>query len=420
MFRIWCSCVLATIVVFGQSGRTDAAFDKIPFEEWLKGGGEAPIRWSIRIFPARLSQNQRLEEYIWIEVDSAELLNRHERDQLIAFLEIRDQSNRVYRTQCPLNLEKGTAPTEQRSVRSVQLAYVLPGDYVLTAAVYDTVSKQHNLKQMRWRVPELVHDPLPGAWRDLPAVDFSGQIVDNPPRLYLPVKSRRPVHIELVVNEGIYPDTISRLIPQLFAISQMEVLYGSMNVTLLDLDRQKVRFSQEVGSNLNWRRLLSAMNASNSNRVDARVLEHSKEAAQFFVSEVRKRLERSESDDRERVVIVLSAPRRLPRGEDLRPIQATLQTGSRVFYVRSYPPPYGPGELLPPYPVEPHLNDDHEGPANTPTYSEAHLRRQRIEGSADSLEPTLKPLAPHVFNVTTPEQFRNALAKIMTEISQQK
>jgi hypothetical protein len=38
----------------------------------------------------------------------------------------------------------------------------------------------------------------------------------------------------------------------------------------------------------------------------------------------------------------------------------------------------------------------------------------------DSLEGTLKPLAPRVFNVTTPLEFRKALASIMSEISQLK
>jgi hypothetical protein len=38
----------------------------------------------------------------------------------------------------------------------------------------------------------------------------------------------------------------------------------------------------------------------------------------------------------------------------------------------------------------------------------------------DSLERTLKPLAPRLFNVTTPIEFRNALAAIIGEISQLK
>jgi hypothetical protein len=35
----------------------------------------------------------------------------------------------------------------------------------------------------------------------------------------------------------------------------------------------------------------------------------------------------------------------------------------------------------------------------------------------DQLEPTLKPLAPRLFDVETPEDFRKALAAILTEIA---
>jgi hypothetical protein len=38
----------------------------------------------------------------------------------------------------------------------------------------------------------------------------------------------------------------------------------------------------------------------------------------------------------------------------------------------------------------------------------------------DSLARTLKPLAPRMFNVRSPMEFRNALAAIMNEISQPK
>jgi hypothetical protein len=37
----------------------------------------------------------------------------------------------------------------------------------------------------------------------------------------------------------------------------------------------------------------------------------------------------------------------------------------------------------------------------------------------DQLESTLKPLAPRLFDVDTPEQFRKALATVLAEISTQ-
>jgi hypothetical protein len=41
----------------------------------------------------------------------------------------------------------------------------------------------------------------------------------------------------------------------------------------------------------------------------------------------------------------------------------------------------------------------------------------RGPSTEDSLARTLKPLAPRVFDVTNPMEFRSALASIITEIS---
>jgi hypothetical protein len=411
------AAAMATVAVGQSRLPEDSAFEKIPFEDWLKGGDQAHIQWSMRVGPAHLSERQRLEASVWVDVAAEEFVTRNRPGQVMAFLEIRDRDNHVYRIHRSLIRRKSS---DAASVEWVQHVFLLPGDYDVAAAVYDEISKEHSLRRMTLRIPKLAHDPLPGAWRDMPIVDFSSQLVNNPPRLSLPLKTERPVRIEVIVNEAIYPSTMDRLTALLLSISQIEILNGSMRVTLLDLDHRKVSFTQEVVGNLDWQRLMAAMHRNNPNKVDAHVLENSKEETQFFVSEIRERLERTETEERERVIIVLSAPRRLPKEQDLQPVQSTPPPGSRVFYIRSYPLPYSPEELLPQYPVEPNLNDVHEGPANSQPASEVRLRLQRIEGSSDSLEPTLKRFAPRLFNVVTPEQFRSALAKILIEISQDK
>jgi hypothetical protein len=42
-----------------------------------------------------------------------------------------------------------------------------------------------------------------------------------------------------------------------------------------------------------------------------------------------------------------------------------------------------------------------------------------LSAQADQLEPFLKPLDPHLFDVMSDEQFRKALAQIMSELSGQ-
>jgi hypothetical protein len=249
-------------------------------------------------------------------------------------------------------------------------------------------------------------------------------------RLYLPVQNRRPVRVEVVVNES--PTEASRrpghnrsrnmgsLIPALKVLSQMDIRDGSINATLLDLERRKVSFSQEDASPLDWTRLRAALMENDPNQIDVHALEKHEQNAQFFVSEIRKRLESTEQNgdvplgltaEPARVLIVLSGPMAFPKGQDLRPIEATPEPGTRVFYIRYYPP--WPGvEFGPP----PGLAGRHGGsPVRPPAPGPG-----RGAPLDDSLAKTLKPLSPRVFDVRTPMEFRNALAAIVSDISQLK
>jgi hypothetical protein len=278
-------------------------------------------------------------------------------------------------------------------------------------------------------VPEIQRDPLPEAGHNLPEVEFvtlgeapdAWYLPEITSRLYLPVLNERPVRVEVVVNESptelatrragrAMKRNMGNLIPALRALSEMDIKDGSINVTLLDLERRKVSFNQEAASNLDWARLRSALMDNDTNSIDVHALENHEQNAQFFVSEIRKRLEIGE--DSARVLIVLSGPMAFPKGQDLRPIEATPEPGVRVFYVRYYPPAPGfqgggtPENMRPRGRLPP--------PPNVPG---APVRGTSTE---DSLARTLKPLAPRVFDVTTPIEFRSAIATIISEISRLK
>jgi len=405
----------------------------------LKGGGEAHLRWSAEISASRLGVQQRLVVVLSVRIDGAEFVKRNIPGQVVVFLEIRDQDDRVFRTHRALHFDELKNAGALAAVSLDQYTFILPGDYQVAAAVYDAQSKEHVLKKMKLHVPELARDPLPGSWRNFPEVEFV--TITEPPdgwfmpeissRLSLPVQNARPVRVEVVVNES--PTelatrrvgrTISRnmgnLIPALKALSQMEIRNGSIDVTLLDLERRKVSFNQEQVSKLDWPRLRAALLDNDPNQIDVHALENHEQNAQFFVSEVRKRLDSTESNgdvplgltaDPARVLIVLSGPMAFPKGQDLRPIEAAPEPGTRVFYIRYYPP-------RPNFQSEPQLEGMHPRGRLPPAPNvPAPVRGGATE---DSLARTLKPLAPRIFDVTTPTEFRAALAAIMAEISQLK
>jgi hypothetical protein len=100
-------------------------------------------------------------------------------------------------------------------------------------------------------------------------------------------------------------------------------------------------------------------------------------------------------------------------GQDLRPIEfmGGAEQGSRVFYICYYPP-------LQVVPGEARQEDfGHHGRVAPSPVPHATVVGTPVE---DSLARTLKPLAPRLFNVRSPMEFRNALAAIINEISQLK
>lgn len=440
MRRIFYLAYACSIAGWAQTGLPDPVFDHIPFDQWLQDGGEAHIKWSAAARPSRLSVNQRLGVVLAVRIDGSEFVKRTGPGQVVVFLELRDREDRVFRTHQALRFDEVKNPENLAEIAFDQNAFILPGDYQFAAAVLDTQSKEHALKKIKLRVPEIQRDPLPEASRNMPEVEFvtpgeppdSWYLPEIKSHLYLPVLNERPVRVEVVVNESPTELAIRRagramkrnmgnLIPALRVLSEMDIKNGSINVTLLDLERRKVSFNQESASKLDWTRLRAALMDNDTNQIDVHALENHEQNAQFFVSEVRKRLENTESNgdvplgltaDPARVLIVLSGPMAFPKGQDLRPIEAAPEPGVRVFYIRYYPPPPGFQPAGPP--------ENMRGRGRLPPPPNVPGAPARGSSTEDSLARTLKPLAPRVFDVSTPIEFRSAIATIISEISKLK
>lgn len=375
--------VVLTIAALGQPLRPQSPDQNFP-DELLSTKGQAAIRWNLRVSPVRLGESQRLQTSIRAEIGDDESAGR----RLSFFVEIRDRGNRMYRSR----VFAGRGRSSHLSW--IQPVCIVPGEYKLAAVVYDTQSKEHSVKQANLRVPELRHDPLPGLWHDLPKVEYSR--CDSAP-LSLPLQTWKPIRLEIVLNESMNRNQMGSLIPRLEVISTLAIRNGSMGVTMLDLERRRVSFSQELATKLDRRGVRAAVRENEPLKIDAQSLSDYKDNAQFFVSEIRRRLEKR-GPEAEHVLIVMSAPRTFPQGEDLTRIQATPQPGGHIFYIRCRPVFYAFQLASMGFSV--------------------HPRALRSDPNADSLEQTLKPLNPRLFDVTTPAQFRRALGTIMSEISQ--
>src|SRR5271156_6489939 len=98
MLRILPTLLIGWLAAFGQEGLPDPVFRNVPFDEWLKGGEDARIRFTMRVLPPRLSSHQRMAVAIAVEVDGSEFTKRPKSGQIVVFLEIRDHDGKVYRT----------------------------------------------------------------------------------------------------------------------------------------------------------------------------------------------------------------------------------------------------------------------------------------------------------------------------------
>jgi hypothetical protein len=282
----------------------------------------------------------------------------------------------------------------------------VPGDYEVAAAVYDSLSKEHSLKRTKLRVPQVWRDPLRSVWRDLPTVALGGRACFQPP-LPLVLNTSEPARIDVMVNRPVKPSSIPA---RLRLISEMEILNGSIAVTLLDLQDRKVKTL--TAAHTQDESALWPRSPQNRYIADVHAIENDPQSELFFVSEVRKRLESLQSAEGEHALVILSEPRKFPKDANVQPIELKRPPATRVLYVRCL----GPHTYVSTPDVIPSILVT---PSSIPSVPSGPIVYDNTNYS-DSLERTLASLHPRLFDVATPEQFRHALAEIMSEIAQQK
>ena len=412
------------------NGAPDPVFSSMPFERWLAEGEPTHFRWSVRVGGAELNSHQRLQTRVEIQVDGNELVSRRGDGELGVMIQFEDGAKRLYQTHGGIDLKEVKDDTGKSNIQYLQDAFVLPGDYRVSVVIFDAKTRDHWAEQKTLHVSPLRNDPLPDAWKDLPAVELLRAL--EPPdswympylssRLRLPVATRHPVRIELLMNaspsgpsRGLNTGTannrnLANLVPALKVFSQMEAAGGSLHVTLLDIPNRRVIFEQDAVRRLDWTRLRAALTQADPNKIDVRSLEHREQNAPYFLQQVRERLAPASSaagaaDEPIRVLIVLAAPMTLDSGEKPRLPESEVKQQGPLYYVRYHLPP----ERMP-LGFEAFSRMGRRYPAGM----------QQPAGppeAFDSLQPLLKPLQPRLYDVYSPEQFRKALSSLLDEIA---
>lgn len=430
-FVLLACCWLRSVPGFSQVAASDPVFQNVPFDQWLQEGTQGPFHWSARVGGSVLTNHQRLRTRVEVTVDGSDLASRLGGGYLVMMVQFEDADHRIYQTHRGLDLERLSKEAVKSDIVYTQDVFVRPGDYRVGIAIFDSKTNEHGATVKTLRVSPPRNDALPDAWLDLPAVEFvpamdmpeSLYLPNSGARLRLPVESRRPLHLELMVNaspvrsqEGLHSGPANNrylieLLPALKVMSQLRVRNGGMRVSLFDLTRRRIVFEQSLPqwdrpedlsrpAELRWTRLRRGLGAANPSSIDVRALANREQNAQFFVEQIRERILKPaavESGKPLRIGIVLSGPMGFESEEDQSPIVFDQPAEYKIYVFRHH--------MLPP-PQLPLLRGRRVIPLSP-----------RFQEPLDSLVSLIKPLRPRVFDIYNPAQFRKALAAMLDEIS---
>ncbi len=418
IFLLLAACTLTAQTA--KDGSADPVFSEIPFDQWLSQGDQSHMRWTVRLSEPQLSTHQRFVTEVSVQVDGEELARRRGKGQFLVLVQVTDEKGRVWQNHQEMDLEHMEEGMKTNNAVFSQLLFVLPGDYRVSIATFANATGEHSALQRKLHVSPLKKDPLPGAWRDLPAVEFlppsmlpdSWYLPSIEGKLRLPVRTHEPVHVDLIVNltpseqltgsTGVQNRNLGVLLPVTKVLAQVDWGNATFSLALLDLARRRVTY-QENGGGLDWSKAAGSLSEVNPGLIDVKSLEQRQFSAQFFVDEIGRRIgsAKGPAPGGSRVLIVLSSLVRFASGQELRPIALDGPAGTKVFYIRYRPAP----RIIVGRPVDPDLRR-----------RRADDLRADLMSRFDQLEPLLKPLDPRLFDVSTPEQFRKALATILGEI----
>ena len=397
-----CATVASAAV---ESGPPDPVFSTIPFEQWRFGGKQPLVHWSVDIVTPELSGFQRIVTGVKIQIDEHDLPYK----RALLLVEFEDAEGGVWQTHSTLGTQ----------TESVQNAFVLPGDYSVSVAIYDPATLKHSFTQKKLHVAPLRVDPLRGSWGELPRVEFlppDADLADSwflpsiVGRLSLPVQTRRPVHLVVLLNTTPAENNsepiaelrrnMSVLMPALKVVSQLELRDGSMDVALLDLTRRHVSFEQRNVQTLDWNGMKEFLTRENPGIIDVHALDGRWKMRNFFLNQLTERI-RAQNEPAQ-VVIVLSGPAFFRDQEPAAQLALPIDPARRVFYIRCRDIPRS---VLAPR------------PRPRPGARPRPVRPAIFQLPLDDLERPLNSPDAMLFDVITPEQFRRVLAVVIREIS---
>jgi hypothetical protein len=373
-----------------------------PFEQWIREGPREQIPWQTRTHYYGLIGNQRLLVRIEVEIGIHELLKRSRDGQLIALVQVSDSAGHHFRDYKKEELKE--VKVNENRIRSLSFywtAFILPGEYQVMFVLYHGGTGEHNVTERKLKIPALHKDPLPEVWRNLPAVEFPNKDNhhDSGVRLYLPLETQRPVRIEILADvaasdqfrgsRAAYQEYLVPALRMINVFSQIEIGSGSMDIAVLDLARQRVIFQQEGFKELDSAKLQKVLAEIEAGTVSVEALRAKDLGLAFLRDELSRRINAPNLSDSGaepplRVFILISSPLWLYSSSSLKSDLLPEQCSCEVYYLQYDSRRWGP----------------------------------KIFDDIGNVRRMLQPLPLHVFSEHSALGVRQALARILREVSE--
>jgi hypothetical protein len=422
----------------------EANDDKIslPVQEWLSQGEQQAFKWKVHVAHPALTYQQRYLVWVTASVDTESLQAHSVQRDLHFILKVADQNGKWFDEDTYNTFQVKKSFEVPEDIQFEAGLYLQPGTYKVAVIVYDAILKERNVSFTRVVVKPQASSQLPDNLPGAPQVEFlpipaEGLAAIGSGHSHLPVQSKRPVQLDLVVDlasnapipkprdmqvdrtdPGLpdppgLPGPFSRrggrrwtavwrppelpsgmrdtekgyqtqMLEAASVLGAVEPTSGCTRVTIVNSLSRKTIMTKEPATLIDWRKVWEDVVGAQLNLVSANELSGTAQATQFLRDHLQMVMDQAPICDSEvsgavRVLAILSFGANFPRKDSLPTLQPAC--ACRIFYFQER-------QAFPP---------------------DAFL--------ADDLGKMLSPLRPIHLQFATPQQFRGRISEFLKAIT---